>query len=390
VEQARLIDTSNQLHERVQRFATGESTDTFEALALALAQFQAEASPGFRRLIRARRASLQSVDDIPAVPSDAFRLTRVAAHSPKLDAMRFFTSGTSGAERGTHAMRRTDTYARLSLRFGAAALLAAAGVGAATAGVRDGDRAVVVALAPAPSEPPSSSLGYMMARFMEAFDGRPLDGAEEAFDSGAPLRWLVSEAGADLAGLRRAVRAAEAREKPLLILGTAFALVSALDQLAGDSLPLPAGSSIMQTGGFKGRSRELSAPELRAHLSRAFRLAEARIVGEYGMTELTSQLYEATIVESELGRSERAAGAGVYLEPAWLRVTPVDPLTLLPLPEGQTGLARFIDLGNVDSAVSVVTQDLVRRVDGGIQLLGRQPGATPRGCSLAIEALLGG
>jgi hypothetical protein len=54
------------------------------------------------------------------------------------------------------------------------------------------------------------------------------------------------------------------------------------------------------------------------------------------------------------------------------------------------GLARFIDLGNVDSAVCVVTQDLVRRVGGGIELLGRQPGATPRGCSLSIEALLHG
>jgi hypothetical protein len=58
--------------------------------------------------------------------------------------------------------------------------------------------------------------------------------------------------------------------------------------------------------------------------------------------------------------------------------------------DGEIGLARFTDLGNVDSAVCVVTQDLVRRVDGGVELLGRQPGATPRGCSLAIEALLHG
>jgi hypothetical protein len=108
------------------------------------------------------------------------------------------------------------------------------------------------------------------------------------------------------------------------------------------------------------------------------------------MTELTSQLYEATIRESALAARHPAAPPGVYFEPPWLRVTPVDPTTLLPVPEGEAGLARFIDLGNVDSAVSVVTQDLVRRVSGGIQLLGRQPGAPPRGCSLAIEALLHG
>jgi len=60
----------------------------------------------------------------------------------------------------------------------------------------------------------------------------------------------------------------------------------------------------------------------------------------------------------------------------------------MPTPAGEVGIARFVDLGNIDSAVSIVTQDLVRRVNGGIQLLGRQPGAPARGCSLAMEALL--
>jgi hypothetical protein len=108
------------------------------------------------------------------------------------------------------------------------------------------------------------------------------------------------------------------------------------------------------------------------------------------MTELTSQLYEGVIRESALAARHPEAGPGLYFEPPWLRVTPVHPVSVLPVADGETGLARFIDLGNVDSAVSVVTQDLVRRVSGGVQLLGRQPGAAPRGCSLAIEALLRG
>jgi hypothetical protein len=108
------------------------------------------------------------------------------------------------------------------------------------------------------------------------------------------------------------------------------------------------------------------------------------------MTELTSQLYEGTLRESALFARHPQAEPGVYFEPAWLRVTPVDPVTLLPVPEGEVGLARFIDLGNVDSAVCVVNQDLIRRAGGGIQLLGRQPGAPPRGCSLAVEELLRG
>jgi hypothetical protein len=68
----------------------------------------------------------------------------------------------------------------------------------------------------------------------------------------------------------------------------------------------------------------------------------------------------------------------------------VDPITLAPVPAGEVGLARFVDLANVDSAVAIVTRDRIRARDGGIELLGREPGAPPRGCSLAVDALLGG
>jgi len=375
---ATLLETSNELHERVQRFATGDTTDTFGGLALDIARFQADASDGFRRLVLARGASLSALDDIPPVPSDAFRLARVATFPAAFDSVRFFTSGTTGAERGTHAMRRTDTYERLSLAYGRQALLAPEG------------SAVVVALAPKLASPPTSSLGYMMARFMEAFDGEPLAELEPRFDSASAARWLVDENGVNLPGLEHAARVASRARRPLLVLGTAFALVRLLDDLAGARLPLPVGSVVMQTGGFKGRTREVSMEELRAGVTAAFQLGAERVVGEYGMTELTSQLYEGTIHESALAARHPEAAPGVYFEPAWLRVTPVDPLTLLPVPEGEAGLARFIDLGNVDSAVSVVTQDRVRRVGSGIQLLGRAPGAPARGCSLAIEALLNG
>lgn len=373
-----LRDTSDRLHERVQSFASGASQESFDELALALARFQAEASEGYRRLLRSRGVKLERVGDIAPVPSDAFRLTRVATFGPELDEVKFHTSGTTTSERGTHSMRRSDTYRKLSLAFGRHALLGPAG------------RAVVVALAPRPQDPPTSSLGYMMARFMEAFDGAALGRPSASFSPSGPARFLLSENGIDLAGLRHACQVADERGLPLLVLGTAFALVRLVDDLGDARLPLPPGSVVMQTGGFKGKSRELTMEQLRSSVSRALDLEAARVVGEYGMTELTSQLYEATIVESGLGREHPNAKPGVYFEPPWLRVTPVDPVSLEPVADGEVGLARFLDLGNVDSAVSVVTQDLVRRAHGGIELLGRQPGAPARGCSLAIEALLHG
>jgi len=117
-----LTHVSDALHERVRRFALGDGPEDFETLALAIAGFQAEASPGFARLVAQRGGRFDSVRAIPAVPVAAFRLARVAVHAPELDVARFSTSGTTGSARGTHAFRTLETYRALALRPGARAL----------------------------------------------------------------------------------------------------------------------------------------------------------------------------------------------------------------------------------------------------------------------------
>ena len=360
---------SDHLHQAVRRFADGDRVRSFAELALDIAEFQREYSPGFARLWASRRASIVSVDDIPGVPCDAFRLARVALQSEAEDRLRFSTSGTTSGARGMHAMRVTETYQELALNFGRAALLS-------------NDRAhYVVALAPLLDDPPTSSLGHMMAMFMVDFERRG------PFDVRTSERWLLDDRGVDLVGLERAAARATERGETLLVLATSFALVGLLDALEGRTLPLPDGAVVMQTGGFKGKTREFDPSELRTAVARSFGISHAQIVSEYGMTELTSQLYEATETGSALER-ERRGTPGVYAEPPWLRVVPVDPTTLEPVPNGEIGIARIVDLGNVDSAVAIQTQDRVRRVEGGIVLLGRAPGAPARGCSLAIEEFL--
>ena len=78
----------------------------------------------------------------------------------------------------------------------------------------------------------------------------------------------------------------------------------------------------------------------------------------------------------------------MYAEPPWARVVPVDPETLAPVADGAVGIARIEDLANVDSAFAVLTQDRVRRIGTGFELLGRAPGAPPRGCSIALDEML--
>lgn len=364
---------SNALHDRVRSFAENAiptRSEEFETLALEIARFQAEHIPGYARLVEQRASKLDTLRSLPGVPTAAFRLTRVAVHPREADSARFVTSGTTSEERGIHAFRTTRTYEELSLRFGAAALL----------GFGLGPR-VVVSLAPAPEPVPVSSLGFMMAHFQRSWDGRPL--FARRFEPRADERWLLRGGAIDVPGLERAGALALERGEPLIVLATAFALVGLLDTLGNARIRVPDRTAVMVTGGFKGKTRELSREALYAGVAHAFGIPERHLVGEYGMTELSSQFYEGTLPGAEL-RGE----PGVYLPPPWMRVEAVDPVTLEPVASGQIGIARIIDLANVDSAVVVQTEDLVRERGGGIELFGRRPGASARGCSLAVEALL--
>jgi hypothetical protein len=361
-------ERSDALHGAVRSFAAGESSRSFDDLALEIADFQRDFSPGFARLVAAHGAPPSRAEAIPGVPCDAFRLARVAVHPEAEDCLRFATSGTTSGARGMHVMRTAETYRALALSFGRQALLSD----------QETTTRRVVALAPRLDDPPTSSLGYMMAMFM-------VDFAQQ--DDRQAEHWLIDEHGVNVAGLVRAGQSALRAGKPLVVLATSFALVSLLDELGDRKISVPDSTVVMQTGGFKGKTREIAPAELRARIAECLGISELQVISEYGMTELTSQLYEATLPGSALQAAHRGA-AGVYFEPPWLRVVPVDPTTLEAVTPGQIGIARIIDLGNVDSAIAIQTQDRVRRVSGGIELLGREPGAPPRGCSLAVEEFL--
>jgi hypothetical protein len=339
-------------------------SEAFDTLAVDLARFQARHVAGYARLCAAKGVdviSLRRAGEAPAVPTDAFKLGPVFAFDPTRASMTFLTSGTTLGARGAHAMRDVNTYDRAALASGRAML---------AAGLRLPVPVLVVG--PSPSEAPDSSLTHMNAAFVARWS-----------DAGSRATTYFARRGElDVAGLRARIADLDPSE-PAIVLATSFALVHLLDALHGEVLPLPSGSRVMQTGGFKGKSREVDAAELRRLVARTFRVDERSVVGEYGMTELSSQFWEATVANP-------AAPTGVYVEPPWARVVPVDPETLRPMPPGEIGIARIEDLANVDSVFAVLTQDRVRRVTGGFELLGRMAGAPPRGCSISLDEMLGG
>lgn len=343
------------LHARVRAVIAGGG-EPFDALAADLASHQALHSPGYARLCAARGVDPRRDPPraLPAVPTDAFRLARVATFPAGLEQAVFRTSGTTVGARGAHPMRVLSTYHDAAMRGAASTLFSPFGA-----------RARIVVLAPSADEAPDSSLSRMLAWFV----------AERGDERSAFVRPDEVDRAIDV--IERA-----ALDGPMLLLATAFAWVHVLDRLGGRALPLPRGSRAMQTGGFKGRSRELSAAELRASIASTFELPRAEVVGEYGMTELTSQLWATP----EAGSTD---DVWLYRAPPWMRVVACDPASLTPLPDGARGIARIEDLGNVESAWAVQTADeIVVHPGGAVEILGRLPGATPRGCSLAIEELV--
>jgi hypothetical protein len=361
---------SDALHSRaramIHAFEVGRPMpEPFDALALDLARFQHAHVPGYARLCAARGVDLRRAEravQAPAVPADAFKLARVFAFDEADASVTFRTSGTTLGARGAHSMRDTRSYDAAALAFGRAMLAADLPPGAP-----------VLVIGPSSREAPDSSLAHMCALFARDLGGASSADAESAF---------VRDGAIDVPGLRARIAALGAGP-PALVLATSFALVHLLDAVGAESgaLALPAGSRVMLTGGFKGRSREVSSDDLRRDVARSFGLAPRFVVGEYGMTELSSQFWEATIVDP-------AARHGVYVEPPWARVVPVDPVSLEPVVDGGVGIARIEDLANVDSAFAVQTHDRVRRVNGGFELLGRAAGAPPRGCSIALDEML--
>jgi hypothetical protein len=143
----------------------------------------------------------------------------------------------------------------------------------------------------------------------------------------------------------------------------------------GLSLALPAGSSAMETGGYKGSGRHISRADLYTLFGDKLGILPDDIYNEYGMTELSSQFY--------------ARGPqGLHHGPSWARAIVADPVTLAEVENGETGILLIYDATNVGSVVGIRTRDLAVKRGEAFELLGRDPTALPRGCSRAADEWL--
>jgi hypothetical protein len=344
----------------------GDSTEEqFNDLALKLFAFQYEQNQVFRRYCRKRRVSPLSVShytEIPPVPITAFKETTLSC-SPVDEAQAvFMTSGTTNPEqRGKNYHLDLEVYDRSMKRHFKDFILP------------DRQQINMAVLFPPEKEMPNSSLAHYLQLAKGTF------GTSNS-------AYMISENEFDMDQLIQMLRESEKSAEPILIIGATFSFIHFLDhcQKEGITFTLPQGSRVMDTGGAKGRSREMDPVQLKRFLSKLFSTTEANCVNMYGMTELSSQFYDRSLHDEYLQqpiRTEKRA-------PHWVRSLVVDPELMQQKAKGEQGLIIHYDLANLNSVLAIMTEDVGVETEDGFVLMGRATGAEAKGCSLAMEQFL--
>ena len=313
-----------------------QSPFEFNETALSLFRYQYRNNDIYKRFVDALGVSESQVyhpEYIPFLPVGFFKTHKVITGDFPEEVI-FESSGTTGADTSKHYVADTDLYEQsfthgLQLFYG------------------DLSQYAVFALLPSYLERQNSSLVYMVEKILQK-SNRQMGG------------FYLNE----LAALQEQLQEAKSRGLKIILIGVTFAL---LDMAESFPVNIP-DAIIIETGGMKGRRKELTRVELHVQLCRSFGVE--KIHSEYGMTELLSQAW--------------SAGDGIFRCPPWMKVMIADindPLSFLET--GRTGGINIIDLANFHSCSFIATQDLGRVFeDGSFEVLGRFDNSDIRGCSL--------
>lgn len=378
---AALGDRYRALCQRIAAFIDGgddgeSSQRQFEALALEVFAFQFEAIKPYQRLCRSLGRTpdhVASWREIPAVPAVAFKQYTLFAGAPDTIIRTFRSSGTSEPSRSSRAH-----FSRAGLELMEVAIAA----GARGRLFPDGRSTRILVLAPPPEQVPHMIMAHGMAHMIREYG---LPGS----------RFLAGPRGIDFAALWAELDGCQWAGIPVSLLGSSFGFVHFFDWLEreGCRLELPAGSRLLDAGGYKGKSREIGREAFVTWAAQLCGLRPARVINLLGMTELASQIYDRLTPGAD-------GVARMKLPAHWVRTTVVEPRRqgqhgAESVRDGEIGLLRHVDLANIERPMAIQSEDVGRAVaahiDGalrrGFEILGRARGAEPRGCSLTAEDL---
>lgn len=343
----------------IARPAPAATDDVFNTLALRLFAHQFQYNLAFQKFCQQRGRTPRTVKswrDIPAVPINGFKDLTLSCVPPASCERVFMTSGTTrGDVKGRHYHPHLRVYdLSMTLNFRQRFMAGQ-------------ERLRFGLLFPNEQIMPNSSLAHYLALALHAF-GTP--------DS----RYYLGADGLQIDALVATLQEVQASGQPFALLGASYSFVHLMDalQARGLKFQLPTGSRLLDTGGFKGQSREMDMEAFYLSLSASFGVPRSACINMYGMTELSTQFYD----------DGNAVLPAVKSGPHWIRSRVLDPLTGQEMPAGERGILAHTDLGNFNSVTTILTEDVGVQVDGGFLLLGRAQGAQAKGCSLAVDEFL--
>ncbi len=342
-----------------------ENDQEFNRLALAAFELQYNHVTLYRHYCQRRDITpkdISSWEQIPALPTDVFKDAAFCL-LPSETSRTFITSGTSNKKE-----QGKVSYDEGGLRLMDATIKKAA----SWMFFPDNIKALILVLAPPPEIAPHMVMVYGMNRLIEYFGL-------------SASRFLIQKSGFDAKALADTLHRSIDEGVPVAICGGSFGFVNFFDYCTSKGLKfdLPQGSRCLDAGGFKGRSREVGREEFLDLCEGVLGVHRDYCVNLLGMTEISSQYYDNTLRNRQRGI---AAGRAKVIPP-WTRVMAVDPDTLTPLPAGEIGLLRHLDLANRGHICSIQTDDLGRILPGGFDVYGRARDDGSRGCSLSIDEM---
>lgn len=331
----------------------------FDALALRLFAHQVEHNAPYRRFCQERGRMprmVRSWRDIPPVPIQAFKdLTLSCVPTDQCERV-FMTSGTTrGDVRGRHFHPALAVYDD-SMQRGFRQFF-----------MSSDSQLPMLVLFPTEAMMPHSSLAHYLALALRLF------GAEGS-------TYGINDSGLQLETVIDWLQHAQSAGRPVAVLGASYSWVHLIDALEARDLrfALPPGSRLLDTGGFKGQSRDIPMQVFYDLLSRQFGVPAQSCINMYGMTELSTQWYDAG--NDELPSIKRG--------PHWIRWRLVDPVTGRDVPPGQEGIVVHCDLANYNAVTTILTEDVGVAAGDGFRLLGRAQGSQAKGCSMAVDQFL--
>lgn len=348
--QARAAELDQKISAVIDRGLDARDDAEFNRLALEIFAYQYEQNEYYRQLcdrMGVSPASIRSWEEMPALPTRAFKESIVASIPAENSEFALMTSGTSDPNLRGKVFQDKGSLANI---------IKANVLVTKTYCFPEHERMTLGLLIPPPTLVPGMAMAFGMGFLLQSF------GNERS-------RYFISEKGLDIAGLCEFLAASQATGEPICLTGATSGFVILFNHLreTGGKYQLPAGSRVLDGGGYQGTFGNCSREDFYRMCGEFLSVPEYQCINGLGMAECGTNYIDCVLADHLAGRQRERQ----KITPPWTRTVIVGMRTGKPLPKGEIGLIRHYDLTNRATVLAVQTENLGYLTDDGFEIIGR-------------------